>query len=117
LKLDEYQNQAASSLSADVVDQISHLTYGLLAEAGEVATIFQKAMRKDKRYYAGHDGSSILSDTAASKLFLELGDVLWHVAVLGKECGWSLETIAVGNLSKLTDRALSGTIKGDGDHR
>jgi NTP pyrophosphatase (non-canonical NTP hydrolase) len=112
--LDQYQKAAVSSLSKDVVDQKAHLAFGLASEAGEVATVFQKYNRKDPGYYAG---VSLLTPEAASKLALELGDVLWHVAALANEKGWPLSIIAAGNLEKLTKRVKNGTIKGDGDYR
>ena len=47
----------------------------------------------------------------------ELGDVLWHVAVIASELGFSLEEIADANLSKLASRMERGVIQGSGDDR
>ncbi|MDX8383532.1 MAG: MazG nucleotide pyrophosphohydrolase domain-containing protein, partial [Ghiorsea sp.] len=47
----------------------------------------------------------------------ELGDVLWYVAMVAKECGSSLEDIANSNLAKLRSRDERGTLQGSGDER
>ncbi|MDX8383980.1 MAG: MazG nucleotide pyrophosphohydrolase domain-containing protein, partial [Ghiorsea sp.] len=47
----------------------------------------------------------------------ELGDVLWYVAMVAKECGSSLEDIATSNLAKLKRRDERGTLQGSGDER
>ena len=57
------------------------------------------------------------TDEAIDKVKLELGDVLWHVAVLAETFGFSLEEIAEANIKKLHKRMEEGTIKGDGDYR
>lgn len=48
---------------------------------------------------------------------LELGDVLWYVAAMARDIGWSLEDIADRNLSKLASRAQRGVLGGSGDDR
>jgi NTP pyrophosphatase (non-canonical NTP hydrolase) len=50
-------------------------------------------------------------------LKLELGDVLWYVAQLASELGFSLDEIAQANLDKLASRAARNVIAGSGDHR
>ena len=47
----------------------------------------------------------------------ELGDVLWYIAAIGRDIGYSLEVIAEMNIEKLSDRKERGKIKGEGDNR
>lgn len=128
MKLNEYQEQAMNSaILQDIETNVSHFGFGLCAEAGEVATIFQKYFRGDPRYNdpnVWHDMDSALwkdwdSFTAESRDMLkkELGDVLWHIAALADSFGLTLEDVARVNLEKLAKRRTEGTIKGDGDNR
>ena len=79
---------------------------GLLAEAGEVAGVFQKLMRGD---YTPQE--------AMARLYKELGDVLWHIAEVASDNGWSLEEIMKDNIDKLESRRLRNVITGSGDNR
>lgn len=78
----------------------------LNGEAGEVAEIVFKAFR------AGE-----LSNEDKSKLFYELGDVLWYVARLSDLCGHRLADVMLANIEKLQDRKRRGVIQGSGDDR
>ncbi|MCA2570655.1 nucleoside triphosphate pyrophosphohydrolase family protein [Microcystis sp. M42BS1] len=79
---------------------------GLLSEAGEVAGVFQKLIRGD-----------YTPDVAMSKLYKELGDVLWHVAGVATDNGWTLEEIMKDNIDKLESRRIRSVIVGSGDDR
>jgi NTP pyrophosphatase (non-canonical NTP hydrolase) len=87
-------------------DGISYTLFGLLGEAGELANKWKKYFRDDIP----------LADTIKA-LAPELGDVLWYVANMASELGYSLEELAQGNLDKLAQRQHSGTLNGSGDHR
>ena len=47
----------------------------------------------------------------------ELGDVMWYVACLAQDLGFSLEDIVKKNLEKLAGRQQRGTLHGSGDKR
>lgn len=125
MDLNDYQNSALyTAISQDIEYDVSHFGFGLVAEAGELAGIFQKYFRGDKRYRMPMESKDILdvdwegfTDEAIDKVKLELGDVLWHVAVLAETFGFTLEDIAEANIKKLHKRMEEGTIKGDGDYR
>jgi NTP pyrophosphatase (non-canonical NTP hydrolase) len=79
---------------------------GLLSEGGEVAGVFQKLIRGD-----------FPPDVAMTKLFSELGDVLWHLTEIASDNNWTLEDVAQGNIDKLTSRQLRNVIIGSGSER
>lgn len=94
MKLNEYQEAAKTT----AVYQDSR--YPILAigeEVGELQGVFAKAMRKGKP----HD---------VAKAADELGDVLWNVALLAYEIGFTLDEIANINLAKLQVREVQGTL-------
>lgn len=99
--LDHYQLIATSF--AFYKDPIIYPTLGLCGEAGEVA----EKIKKFKR-----DG--VLDTKEVAK---ELGDVLWYVANLAGDLGYTLSQIAQMNVEKLTDRAERNVLSGSGDNR
>jgi len=103
LGLDEYQYLA--NRTADYIHPIYPFML-LHEEAGELSAQFTKVkLRGDDRPI----------DMVAAKK--ELGDCLWAVAEIATQLGFSLESVARANLSKLEDRAARGQIKGSGDNR
>lgn len=104
LTLDTYQQQAAKTAVYPEVKADQYLIAGLAGEVGELASIFAKHWRGDGDL--NHDHAEA-----------ELGDVLWFVAMLAEQLGYSLTDVAQGNLDKLSDRALRGKLKGNGDNR
>lgn len=79
---------------------------GLLSECGEVAGVFNRLIRGD-----------FDPDTAATKLRYELGDVLWNIAAICNDNGWSMDDVLDDNIKKLEDRQLRNVILGAGDTR
>ena len=104
LTLDQYQQQAAKTAVYTTSKADQYLIAGLAGEVGELASIFAKVWRGDGNLKFPHAAA-------------ELGDVLWFVAMLAKELGYDLSTIAANNLDKLADRANRGKLKGNGDNR
>jgi NTP pyrophosphatase (non-canonical NTP hydrolase) len=78
-------------------------TLGLCGEAGEVAEKVKKQVR---------DGVFNRHEVAK-----ELGDVLWYLANISNDIGYSLKEIANMNVDKLRSRKERDVIKGSGDNR
>lgn len=81
---------------------------GLTGEAGELADKIKKVYR---------DKGGVFKQEEREAIAKELGDVLWYLTRLGATLGFSLEEIAVRNMTKLADRAKRGKIGGSGDDR
>jgi NTP pyrophosphatase (non-canonical NTP hydrolase) len=104
MNLREYQEMAARlALPTALNDQ--YLSLGLAGEAGEVASLFAKAVRDS--------GNQVNRDS----LKKELGDVLWFVAVLAEHHRMDMQDVAVANINKLRSRQQRGTLGGSGDER
>lgn len=86
---------------------IAYVALGL-GEAGEVQGKVKKILRDD---------DFIVTDEKREAIALELGDVLWYVARMADELGYSLQQIADKNIEKLFDRAERGVLGGSGDYR
>ena len=84
---------------------------------------YQQGARQTARYPDDkvkkvlRDSGGEFSAEVRESLKLELGDVLWYVAQLASELGFSLDEIAQANLDKLASRAARNVIAGSGDHR
>ena len=102
MTFDEYQEFARSTAIYPEECKVTYPTLGLCGEAGEVAEKVKKNIR---------DGKSL------DGVGLELGDVLWYLAILADDLGVDLEDIAKWNVDKLQRRMKSNKIKGDGDNR
>ena len=100
--LSQYQKQAAETAIYPKDKALEYLALGLVGEAGEVANKIKKVIR---------DG------TSPNNVRDELGDVLWYLAMLSTEIGYSLDTIADKNLWKLANRKTRNVLGGSGDNR
>ena len=58
-----------------------------------------------------------MDDAARESIMMELGDVLWYIANLATELGYSLRDIAGANIQKLQDRQQRNKLHGSGDSR
>lgn len=93
MTMNEYQGAALRTASDEA--GIPYCALGLNGEAGEVADLVKKHMGQ------GH-GLDV------DKIVVELGDVLWYVAVMADRIGYSLGDIAAINEHKLRDRYPDG---------
>ena len=109
MNLNEYQTLALrTARSKDAPNEIFHLLLGLCGEAGEIAEKTKKIVR---------DKDSDFGQLDTDDLTKELGDVLWHVAVIADYFDIDLEAVGATNIKKLASRLERGTISGSGDNR
>lgn len=85
---------------------INYAILGLAGEAGEIANKWKKFFRDD-----------IPLEELLPLISGEVGDVLWYVARLAKEMGFTLNIVAEQNLEKLTYRQQREVLTGAGDDR
>lgn len=97
MRANEYQEQAARTISVDRLPHWGFLISGLgiAGEAGEVADMIKKVV--------GHRHPMDLE-----KFKLELGDVLWYVADLCTLAGFTMEEVMEANIEKLLKRYPNG---------
>lgn len=101
MTLNEYQDLARTTRLKSADKQYAVLNLG--GEVGELLSLYAKSRR---------DGA--LDEDLVAR---ELGDILWHLAAIADDNGWTLGYIAQINLLKLSMRQKNGTIKGSGDKR
>lgn len=78
--------------------EILWATLGLVAEAGEVAGVCEKALRK----------TSVVLPEDEDRLFDELGDTLYYLAATCNALDISLDEVIEYNISKITKRIEQG---------
>lgn len=109
MNLNDYQQLALRTAAPkDKKNELFHLLLGLCGEAGEIAEKTKKIVR---------DQASDFSKLDKDDLTKELGDVLWHVAVLADYFDIPLSDVGEKNIAKLADRLKRGAIGGSGDNR
>ena len=108
MNINDYQQQAAASAIYPRTMGVVYPTLGLTGEAGEVAEKVKKVIRD-------HQGQ--LSPEAKVEIGKELGDVLWYVAAIASDLGFTLSDIAEMNLQKLASRQSRNRLHGSGDNR
>ncbi len=109
MNLNEYQTLALRTASPkDKKNELFHLLLGLCGEAGEIAEKAKKIIR---------DQDSDFSKLDKDDLAKELGDVLWHVAVVADYFDIPLEQVGDKNIKKLASRLDRGVLSGSGDNR
>lgn len=108
MQLNEYQERAKKTAVFPEKMGILYCTLALNGEAGEVAEKVKKVIR---------DADGEFSCEKLEAIAQEIGDVLWYVANLADQAGFTLESIAEMNLKKLASRFKRGKIKGSGDTR
>ncbi len=97
MTLDEYQTAATRTLNPRLAnpEQLLDAAAGLAEEAGEILRIVRKHAFQSR-------------DIDREQLKLELGDVLWCLAMTAHSAGFSLDAIAAANVGKLQARYPSG---------
>lgn len=106
--LNSFQLAAAKFATHPAAQSLIYPALGLAGEAGEVADKVKKLLRD-------HHGT--LTDSYRHDIALELGDVLWSVALCARDIGYSLEEVGQLNIDKLQSRLNRGCIHGNGDNR
>ena len=102
----EYQEFTKTTAVYEPEVELEYLTLGLVNEAGEVAGVVKKYFRGD-----------FCTDDASVKVRKELGDVMWYISQLCNHYGFSIDSLILDNMDKLTSRKKRGVIKGSGDER
>jgi len=109
MNLNEYQTLALrTARPKQAKDELYHLLLGLCGEAGEIAEKTKKIIR---------DQDSDFSKLDTTDLKKELGDVLWHIAVISDYFDITLEQVGDTNIKKLASRLERGQLSGSGDDR
>lgn len=104
MEMNEYQEQARTTRLPDA--DWEYLLLNLSGEVGELLSIEAKARR---------DG--IVPNDYFIRVEKELGDILWHVALIAYDHGVTLTEVAEANLKKLADRQARNVLGGSGDNR
>ena len=108
MDLNQYQALARKTAIYPPDQGLVYTALGLVGEAGEVAEKIKKLIRGDLFEMPGEFEEDIRK---------ELGDVLWYVANMAAELGFTLDEIALTNIQKLNDRKERQVLKGSGDER
>ena len=103
ISFNEYQSEAMSFRLPSASPEYAMLS--LSAEVGELHSLVSKGMR---------DGRKFDHDQNVKK---ELGDILWNVAAVAMDHGFTLEDVAIANILKLAARKSNNTLQGSGDNR
>ena len=109
MTFDEYQKLSKrTAIYPNKGNNFVYITLGLVGEAGEIAEKVKKVFR---------DNNGKMDKERKEIIKKEMGDVLWYMAQLSTELGFSLDEVANLNLSKLMSRMERGALHGDGDNR
>jgi NTP pyrophosphatase (non-canonical NTP hydrolase) len=110
MTLNEYQTEALMTAlwSGDEMKDLAHWVLGVTGESGEIAEKVKKIIR---------DFDGKLSEDAKKELMKEIGDVMWYLAVLSENLGYTFEEVGKKNITKLRDRQARNKLHGSGDNR
>ena len=113
---DHYQEQCASEF-AFYPGMLIYPALGLAGEAGEVVEKVKKLVRDDEMPLDENFHTSEIDPEKRLAIALELGDVMFYVAMIADDIDYTLSEIADMNLEKLADRKNRGQLRGSGDNR
>ncbi|MDZ5610842.1 nucleoside triphosphate pyrophosphohydrolase family protein, partial [Bacillus pseudomycoides] len=107
-ELNDYQEATLRTWNnkTDFGGRVSNAALGLTGEAGEVADIIKKAIYHGHGFQPAHCPGE--EDGNTYKLALELGDIMYYVAIMAHEIGYTLQDIAEMNIAKLAKRYPDG---------
>lgn len=108
MTLNDYQLKALETANYPQEFKIIYPALGLTGEAGEVSDKVKKVIR---------DNNNVFTDDRKQEIAKEIGDVLWYIATLSHDLGYSLEEIGQMNYDKLKSRKERNMINGNGDNR
>jgi len=108
MELNQYQKEAMQNKIYGYGSAIIYPALGLGNEAGEVQGKIKKVLRDSAGDFNAQNNREIAD---------ECGDVLWYLAALAEDIGYTLQKIAELNIEKLTSRRKRGVIGGSGDNR
>ena len=108
MTLNEYQQKALETAIYPQEYKVIYPSLGLAGESGEVADKVKKVLR---------DNQCVFTEEKKKDIAKELGDVLWYIANLSNDIGYTLEEIAQMNYDKLSSRKERGMLHGNGDNR
>lgn len=100
----QYQDFVKSMKVYPEKHAIVYPALGIAGEGGEVAEKVKKWLRGDK-------------ELDKTELLKEAGDVMWYLASLADDLGFTLQDLVDMNVAKLSSRKERGVQKGDGDNR
>ena len=106
--LNDYQKDALSTAIYGEKNKIVYPALGLAGESGEVCEKVKKVLR---------DNDGVFTDEKKIEMAKEVGDVLWYIATISHDLGYTLEDIAIMNRDKLSSRKKRNVIHGNGDNR
>ena len=121
MELNEYQKRAMDTCM-ESSKNFTYMTYGLMAEVGEIADKVAKWKRKgiariDSDYLVFNTSDEAVAREHLTELMREVGDVMWFISGICSVCGYGLQDVADMNLDKLHSRQERGVIDGSGDNR
>ena len=117
MELNEYQKKALETAVYPSEYKVIYPALGMNGEAGEVADKVKKTIRDTIVLKNAITGEIILPDEKRKELAKEVGYVLWYVATMANDIGYSLEEIGKMNIEKLQSRKERGVLGGNGDNR
>ena len=117
MELNQYQKAALETAVYPKEYKTIYPALGMNGEAGEVADKVKKVLRDSEVIVHDGSGAIVLPDAKREELAKEVGDVLWYVATMAYDLGYSLDEIAEMNIQKLASRKQRGQLNGSGDNR